>query len=106
VEIRCLTDKWKIVQLWSAFTGAIETLPNKDSAMLRLLEPLILSGFQSKHRGVVNETIRMWIDTFGCVESLEYPDCLRHYLRQLRSLVDLHLPGFPESPDEDVRHTF
>ena len=73
--------------------------------MIRLLEPLILSGFQSKHRGVVNETIRMWNDTFGCVESLEYPECLRYYLQRLRSLVDLRLPGFPESHEEDVGHS-
>lgn len=101
-----MTDRKKIIQLWSAFTAAIETLPNKDSSMLRLLEPLILSGFQSKHRGVVNETIKMWNDTFGYLEFLDYPDGLRHYLQRLRSLVELRLPGFPESPDEDVSQSF
>ena len=101
-----LADRVKIVELWSAFTGAIETLPNRDSSMLRILEPLILSGFQSKHRAVVNETIRMWNDTFGCVELLEYPDCLGHYLQRLRSFVDLRLPGLRETSEEDVCYPF
>ena len=97
------TDRLQIVELWSAITSSIETLPSKDSSMPRLLEPLILSGFQSQHRGVVNETIRMWNSTFGCVEGLEYPDSLKHALQRLRSMVDLQLRNFPTSPEEDVR---
>jgi hypothetical protein len=89
-----LTDSTKIAKLWSAITAAIETLPNKDSSMLQLLEPLIVSGLESRNRAVANETAKMWNCTFGCEEELEYPGSAKHRLHKLRSIVDLQLPSF------------
>jgi len=100
-----LTDSTKIAKLWSAITAAIETLPNKDSSMLQLLEPLIVSGLESRNRAVANETAKMWNCTFGCEEELEYPGSAKHRLHKLRSIVDLRLPSFPDISEEEVRHS-
>src|ERR1700704_5381705 len=73
------------------------------STILSNLEPLFLSGLESKHRTIVNGAIRLWNATFAdCTESLDYPPKIKSALLRLRPVADLQLPFFPESTETDV----
>src|ERR1700710_1622776 len=81
------------------------------AAILSNLEPLLVSGLESKHTTIVNGAVRLWNTTFGdCQEKLEYPTKLKAALIRLRPLVDLQLPSFPETEEteesEDHRQPF
>lgn len=80
----------------------LRTLPSKDSNILRALEPLLVAGFASPHRSIVNETILFWNDTFGSQPSLIYPSQLEAVLRARSADADIELPTFPGSSDGKV----
>lgn len=86
--------------LWQNVCEAIKKLPRKDSAMLVVLEPLILAGFSSRRRKIVNIAIQTWNETFGKDPNLRYPAQLEQYLQKLRGLVDLELPNLPAPESE------
>lgn len=80
----------------------IEGLPQKDSNILRALEPLLCSAFESKHRSIVNAAIMLWNSTFGSQATLEYPPCILVALRRLQGIADLQLPSFPKDSEDEV----
>ena len=73
-----------------------------DTRFLFGIQELVVSGFRSRHKAVVNESIVMWNSTFGLEGALEYPEDLRNILQKLGSMTDLRLPNFPESNGEEV----
>ena len=73
-----------------------ESFPRHDSEVLSNLSGLLSSGFESRHRGVVNATIKMWSATFGTQTTLSYPARLRTALGRLKTVADITLPSFPE----------
>ena len=90
---------------WQSIVQLLKTLPFKDSALLKVLEPLLVAGFSSPHRTIVNQTIIYWNETFGSAESLDYPDKLESVLRARLADADISLPTFPESDDDRVPAT-
>lgn len=77
----------------------IGSLPIKDSNVLKALESLLVAGFSSPHRDVVNKTIVFWNDSFGQQASLEYPSKLGSVLRTRSEDAHIELPTFPETDD-------
>jgi hypothetical protein len=66
--------------------------------VLSELEVLVCAGLESKHKTIVNSTIRLWNSTFGnSAQALEYPERVKNALLILRLVADLKLPSFPES---------
>ena len=63
---------------------------------------MIAAGFSSRRRAIVNIFIETWNCTFGVEDTLEYPSKVKLALQQLRPLVDLHLPAFPEGDGDQV----
>lgn len=91
-----------ITELWSQILGQLSALPRKDGSLLTLLQPLMIAGFVSPKRAVVNRTIAFWNECFGELESLRYPSKLEKVLRAARNYVELDLPDFPEhAPDDE-----
>ncbi|KAL8808328.1 MAG: hypothetical protein Q9182_000148 [Xanthomendoza sp. 2 TL-2023] len=82
--------------------ASLKVVPKPDSFCLSRLQDLITSGFQSRHKRVVNEWITAWNQTFGRAETLEYPVTLRIVLKKLRPTVDIELPGFVEEEESEV----
>ena len=87
---------------WNTLLRLLRTLPMKDSNLLRAMEPLLIAGFSSPHRSLVQETIVFWNETFGLEQSLQYPDQLESVLRAWLVDADINLPTFPESNGEKV----
>ena len=73
-----------------------------DTRFLFSIQDLVVAGFRSRHKVVVNEFIVMWNNTFGGEDTLEYPKDLKTILQKLRPLTELRLPNFPESNGEVV----
>lgn len=73
-----------------------------DTRFLFSIQELVVAGFRSRHKAVVNEAIVMWNSTFGGEGTLEYPEELRNILRKLRPITELRLPNFPELDGEEV----
>lgn len=73
-----------------------------DTRFLFSIQDLVVAGFRSRHRAVVNESIVMWNSTFGGEDTLEYPEDLKTILQKLRPMTELRLPNFPESNGEEV----
>jgi hypothetical protein len=91
-----------VIKLWDQVLGQLTELPCKDGGLLSLLQPLMIAGFVSPRRAVVNRTIAFWNECFGELESLRYPSRLERVLRAARNYVELDLPDFPETaPDEE-----
>jgi hypothetical protein len=88
--------------LWQTINTAVERLPRKDSSLLVALEAMIAAGFSSRRRAIANTSIETWNCTFGVEDTLEYPSKVKLALQQLRPLVDLHLPAFPEGDGDKV----
>lgn len=82
------------------------------STILSNLEPLLLSGLESRHRAIVNAAIRLWNSIFAnCQENLEYPPRIKGTLLRLHPVADLQLPCFPvnlksEGSEEHRQRTF
>lgn len=73
-----------------------------DTTVLKALGPLVVAGFSSPQKAIVNQTIVFWNASFGCQEMLEYPAQLERLLRAWATETDLVLPNFPEGDNEDV----
>ncbi|CAD6590030.1 MAG: hypothetical protein ASARMPRED_004531 [Alectoria sarmentosa] len=73
-----------------------------DTRFLFSIQDLVVAGFRSRHKTVVNQAIIMWNSTFGGEGTLEYPKDLRDTLQKLRSMTELRLPSFPELNGEEV----
>lgn len=63
--------------------------------LLEEYSDLILAGFCSHYRAVVESTIGAWNVTLGQVDSIRYPQKLASVLKRLQSHVRLVLPTFP-----------
>lgn len=91
-----------VIELWTQVLGQLTELSRKDSSLLNLLQPLMVAGFVSPKRAVVNLMIAFWNECFGELDSLRYPSKLEKVLRSARTYVELDLPEFPETaPDEE-----
>ncbi|KAM0723834.1 hypothetical protein Q7P37_000824 [Cladosporium fusiforme] len=84
-------------EIWNRIIDQLTGLPRKDGALLSFLQPLIVAGFVSPKRAVVNRTIVFWNECFGEQDKLRYPTELAKVLRAARPYVELALPNFPES---------
>lgn len=80
---------------------AIEGLPKHDTMVLSNLQVLIASGLESRRKGTVDATIRLFNETFGKQDTLGYPKRVKSALRRLRPIADISLPSFPEDTNED-----
>ncbi|KAK4635060.1 Telomere length regulator protein rif1 [Fulvia fulva] len=90
-----------VTQLWTQWMLLLEQLPRKDTSALQALEVLMVAGFSSPSRDVVNKTITVWNATFGSQQSLDYPRSLRSVLRARKAQVEIELPQFPEDDSEE-----
>ena len=70
--------------------------------MLKTLSTLISCGLESRRKTVTNMSIELWNSTFGQEEILDYPLKVKNALRRLRPIVELQLPTFPESAEDEV----
>lgn len=95
----------EIKSTWTALLALIKRIPSSDSNLLKSLEILLVAGFASPHRQVVNETILFWNAKFGGQRSLEYPPKLESVLRARMVNADIELPAFPDSNIEHVPAT-
>jgi hypothetical protein len=86
--------------LWSSICDHIANLPQTDSSLLRSLETLICSGFESRHKHTVSTMISLWNFTFGSEPDLEYPPRVTEAVLRLRPIADIRLPSFPECENE------
>ncbi|TKA79425.1 hypothetical protein B0A55_03516 [Friedmanniomyces simplex] len=90
----CVTSKW------SELVRLMGSLPQKDTLLLKALEPLLIAGFISPHKGIVNETVLFWNTTFGANNGLDYPQQLAKVLRARAAETEIVLPGFAEDESE------
>lgn len=91
-----------VTKLWDQLLRQLTDLPRKDGSLLSLLQPIMIAGFVSPKRAIVNRTIAFWNECFGELDSLRYPSKLERVLRAARTYVELDLPDFPETaPGED-----
>lgn len=87
--------------MWKSALALIKTGPI-SGLLLKALSDVISAGFSSTRRSIVNATVLMWNESFGQLESLEYPPKIETILRQLRQVVEIELPTFPPKADHDV----
>ena len=76
-----------------------------DTRFLFSIQELMVAGFRSRHKAIVNQSIAMWNSTFGGEGTLEYPGDLRAILQKLRPMAELSLPNFPELSGGEVKST-
>jgi hypothetical protein len=62
----------------------------------------ISSGLESRRKIIANATVELWNSTFGAQQALDYPTKVKYALQRLRPIVDLQLPTFPESTEDEV----
>jgi len=86
--------------LWVSIADSIRKLPRHDSITLQSLAIIISAGLESRRKVIVNSSIKVWNDTFGAQDSLEYPSRVRVVMKKLRPIADISLPNFPEDIDE------
>ena len=82
--------------------NSIERCAVFDTRFLFNIQELVIAGFRSRHKAVVNESIAMWNNTFGIEDTLEYPEDLKAVMQKLRFMTELRLPTFPERTGEEV----
>lgn len=90
--------------MWSKICQLIPTLTRSSnhSKLLADLEILLCSGLESRHRSIVNSTIRLWNSTFGASKvHLAYPANVKDVLLNLHRVTEVQLPFFPESLESD-----
>lgn len=91
--------------LWSNVMTLISNLSLKSNIQLRGLETLLVAGFRSRSKVIVNSTITTWNNTFGAEDALEYPQTLVRVLRRLQPFADVKLPTFPAEDLNDQEVT-
>nr|POE49164.1 hypothetical protein CFP56_32314 [Quercus suber] len=67
----------------------------RNSELVQVLEPLLIAGFSSPHRGVVSDTIQFWNQKADHLQTLSYPPKLEAVLRARCVEADINLPEFP-----------
>ncbi|KAI7082379.1 hypothetical protein KC356_g8426 [Hortaea werneckii] len=85
---------------WNEIILLLHEMPEKNTTTLQALEPLLVAGFSSPHKGIVNQCIGFWNDTFGTNESLECPSRLAKVLRVRAAEAEISLPGL--SIDDEI----
>ncbi|KAL5451367.1 hypothetical protein PMIN06_006257 [Paraphaeosphaeria minitans] len=96
-----------VLHLWQEVCAAMHKLPRNNGQILIHLEPLITSGFVSRRRGIIESSIAAWNATFGREQALRYPSRLEETLRQLRSTIELSLPGLEvQEGNDDIAPSF
>ncbi|KAK3632616.1 hypothetical protein LTR56_016224 [Elasticomyces elasticus] len=96
-ERKTATDTSMLIMITSMWTGMVlllDTLPQRDSALLKALEPLLIAGFTSPHKSIVNQTVIFWNASFGAQDALEYPRQLAKVLQARAIETEMTLPGF------------
>ena len=76
--------------------SSIERFVVFDTRSLFNMQELLIAGFGSRHKSIVNRAIAMWNSTFGGEDGLEYPEGLSKILQKLKSVAELRLPNFPD----------
>ena len=94
---------FQVEEMWQTIMTAIRNLPAFSSSTLAKHQQLLLSSLRSRHRSIANDSLEMWNHTFGCAESLEYPDELHLLLTKLQPVTELILPTFPDNEGDEVR---
>ncbi|RMX99563.1 hypothetical protein D0867_04568 [Hortaea werneckii] len=85
---------------WDEIILLLQKMPEKSPITLHALEPLLVAGFSSPHKGIVNQSINFWNGTFGSNESLDCPSALAKVLRVRAADADISLPGL--SVDDEI----
>ncbi|KAI6894054.1 hypothetical protein KC334_g12399 [Hortaea werneckii] len=75
-------------------------MSEKSTNTLHALEPLLVAGLSSPHKGIVNQSIDFWNGTFGNNENQECPNTLARVLRVRAAEADISLPGL--SIDDEI----
>ncbi|OAX84236.1 hypothetical protein ACJ72_01398 [Emergomyces africanus] len=88
--------------LTSSITKLLQKSAELEDAPLQKLSMLITSGLESRHKFTVNLFIKLWNNSFGSKESLEYPENVETALRRLQPFVHLLLPKFPPAGDSAI----
>ncbi|KKZ66382.1 hypothetical protein EMCG_07886 [[Emmonsia] crescens] len=83
-------------------TKLLQKSAESDDALLQKLATLITSGLESRHKSTVNNFIKLWNNSFGSKETLEYPENVEQALRRLKPFVHLLLPNFPPAGDSTI----
>ena len=88
--------------MWAVMATVIEAMSESSMQILSNIPILVTASLRSRHKPIVNDAVVMWNRTFGCVETLEYPEDLKRVLLKLRSTVDIDVPGIPNSRVQEV----
>ncbi|KAL8695435.1 MAG: hypothetical protein Q9218_000013 [Villophora microphyllina] len=91
-----------VKELWKASLAALHSISKPGDLFLLSVEDLVVAGFRSRHKAIVNDMITTWNKTFAQADILEYPPALRTVLTKLRPMVDLELPGFIDDEETEV----
>ncbi|GAB1741990.1 hypothetical protein NU219Hw_g7387t1 [Hortaea werneckii] len=89
-----------ICSSWNDIILLLHKMSEKSTTTLHALEPLLVAGFSSPHKGIVNQSIDFWNGTFGSSENLECPNTLARVLRVRAAEADISLPGL--SVDDEM----
>ncbi|KAG8533212.1 uncharacterized protein KY384_001995 [Bacidia gigantensis] len=89
-----------VKRLWALVASIIERVSESSNSLLQRIHFLIDSGLRSRHKVFLSYAVTMWNQTFGCEESLDYPDDLRKTLLKIRSITDIDVPGLPEESSQ------
>ncbi|KAK0882873.1 hypothetical protein LTR87_003314 [Friedmanniomyces endolithicus] len=90
-----------VTSSWTELVGLMEELPHKDNVLLKALEPMLVAGFSSPHKSIVNDTVLFWNATLGVNDALDYPQQLAKVLRARAAETEIFVSGFPEDQSED-----
>ena len=71
----------------------IRKLGSHDTMLLMNCWWILIMGFASLHKAIVNLSIAAWNSTFGLEKHIDYPKELREVLLKLSSFVEIQLPG-------------
>lgn len=88
-----------MLEIWVQVLDSIKSLPRKEPSLLQSIEQLLVAGFSSHSRAIVNKTITFWNSTFGNEITLIYPSRLQAVLHARSLQTEIYLPGFPEKTD-------
>ena len=62
-------------------------------------QDLLCSLFESRHKAIVNKAVGWWNVHMSSVYLLVYPVRVKKVLSRLREIIDVKLPGLPDSGD-------
>ncbi|KAI0126923.1 Rap1-interacting factor 1 N terminal-domain-containing protein [Xylariales sp. AK1849] len=86
--------------LWNRICNVFIEADNLGQIQLDIVEPLLCSAFESKHRHIVSTVSTMWNRAFEQADEVQYPERLKNVLLSLRPYVDIVLPGLDVSSYE------